>query len=59
MKVKKHGGLVHYMVGCRVCNPDNSSWHGHDVLAIARKHTQKTGHETWVELGHSYRFTGL
>lgn len=57
--VVRSGGLVHYIAGCDICDGvgnTNPKWCSKNARSVASKHTAKTGHETWVELGHSYTY---
>ena len=48
------GGLVHVLAGCSVCDWSAGAKNG---MGLAAQHTNRTGHETWVETGHAYKLT--
>lgn len=57
--VKRRGGLVHYMAGCNQCHGEGEGhWFSRNAQAVAANHAKHHGHDTWVELGHSYKYSG-
>ena len=50
MTVKSQGGgVIHRMAHCNIC--DWTEGLRHKAINAARRHTEKTGHETTVETG--------
>ncbi len=37
------------MAGCRVCHGPDAVWRQRNALALAARHHDATGHETWAE----------
>lgn len=52
---KTRSGVIHQEAGCNKCGWQNSHWR--HAGRLARRHTQNTGHKTWVETGTSYYYT--
>ena len=50
---KAKGGLVHYYGECMVCE---KVFNSRNAIAVAARHTDATGHTTWVETGYHTRF---
>lgn len=36
--------------GCFVCNGGEAIWHGPNAQAVAARHHDATGHETWADV---------
>lgn len=36
------------IAGCFVCHGSDAHWNGGNVQGVAARHTDATGHETWV-----------
>lgn len=46
--------VIHQVAGCDGCL---ETWEYYKTAGrYARKHTQKTGHKTWVETGTAYQY---
>jgi len=53
--LKSFGGIIHRIADCMECG-----WHDEDPRQApqrARRHTEKTGHETNVETGSYIKYT--
>ena len=50
---RKKSGLIHYDGHCQDCDMEFSSA---NAVGLAARHTDATGHHTYVETGHYYSF---
>jgi hypothetical protein len=46
------------IAGCLQCGGADAIWHSANAQAVAAKHHDKTGHETWVDISMSIRYGG-
>ena len=44
--------------GCFVCHGGSAAWTGKNAMAVAARHHDQTGHETWVDQVLSVRYGG-
>jgi len=42
--------------GCFICNASDAMWTGANAMAVAARHHDATGHETWAEQHLSIRY---
>lgn len=42
--------------GCFVCHGNDARWFGGNAQGVAARHTDATGHETWVDVAMSIRY---
>jgi hypothetical protein len=42
-------GVVSAQAGCMQCAGGNAQWYGKSAQGTAARHTDATGHQTWVE----------
>ena len=40
---------VNVMAGCFQCNGQDAIWTGANAMAVAARHADATGHETWAD----------
>jgi hypothetical protein len=45
----KHSGITHSAAGCFDCWGDEGRWFGRNALALAARHCDATGHNTWAD----------
>jgi hypothetical protein len=44
------------MAGCFQCWGSDMHWHGNNAQAVAARHHDSTGHETWVDVAMTIRY---
>lgn len=47
---------VDVMAGCFTCAGSTAIWISKNAMAVAARHAQATGHETWADQNLSVRF---
>lgn len=43
--------------GCFTCGGMDAKWYGGNAQGVAARHTDATGHETWVDVYMSVRYS--
>lgn len=56
--MRKYAYSMHVLAGCFQCNGTDYIWNAANAQAVAAKHHDKTGHETWVDSTISIRYGG-
>jgi hypothetical protein len=46
----------HVRAGCEQCHGGNAHWFSKNAQAVAARHHDATGHETWVEVDMHIRY---
>ena len=49
-------GMVHYVGGCYQCHGNGPGWFAKNVVGVAARHHDATGHTTWTEVAIRTRF---
>lgn len=56
--MRKRLTTIRAIAGCFACNGSNAIWTAANAMAVAARHHDATGHETWADQTLTVRYVG-